>query len=164
MEKADALRRLEMEKAEKARLLDLYKFVFPEKVKAADEIMSVARPLIEDINFLYQVGQMNTDKVEERRTTIQADLTRLNTAITSNAWIMGSGVETASKQLVFQFRQVLNSTDVTRLYRVDHDDKMIRTISELTRAVRAQVHLDDLPLTVPASVGGSGLYPSPNQI
>lgn len=144
LEKAEKIRLLELEKAEKAQKLDLYRFVYPAKLTAGKEVMSKARPLIEDVMLVYHSGPAIKSQRPELFSEITASLQELNLAVTANAWLLGDQVEDAGKHLVSLLSMVLKSPDMRTLYDRDHEDKIIATYRTLSTAVREQMHLPQL--------------------
>jgi hypothetical protein len=139
--------------AERPRKLDLYKLVYPEKIKAAQLLVGLAATLWEKAGRLERTGKL--DDIEAMR-DLRADADRLYELSIASEWIMGAHVCDLSRSLAVCIRKLAPDTPRPggRAQWLPQEDNSVlipffQGYRDLTDAVRNNLHLDSLDMLLP---------------
>ena len=104
---AERYKQLDKEQTERARQLEVYRVVYPEKVKAAQSISALAASLFE------LAGQLNrTHRLDDPDATrqLRADADTLHVLSISNEWLLGTYLCDLSRLLSVCIRKLVPDT------------------------------------------------------
>jgi hypothetical protein len=163
---AERYKQLDRELAERTRQLDLYKVVYPEKVKAATNLMGRAGTLFMDVRAYYLGAQ---DK--EQAAKLGSEVDDLLWLAKSYEFLLGSEVIMMVSEfrlicIMAFLRQRERGRDKEDLYPAILDGDVWAheaSYKQLSEALRAIVHLDTLgALLVPTQKGEPKVLPKPS--
>ena len=139
--------------AERPRKLDLYKIVYPEKLKAARELTLAVGNLYNKTTKNWHEGRICDQEVVRE---LRADTDALYAASIANEWLLGKRVADITRVLTSCMRKLVPETprpggdavwdplapnDVSVIFQSQYQD--------LQREIRAQLHLDALDNLLP---------------
>ena len=142
---------------ERTRKLDLYKTIYPEKVKAATALMQQADALFQAASYAAVTGGRVTEQLEDK---VRESSRNMSETISQNAWLMGSDVKGLAGDLVHAALMIYNTFDTEERNQMMQDwltvepkhgdgGKYQALYAELGQAVRQQLHLGTLDKLLP---------------